>query len=114
MQYTGLQGKVFRMLEAVPWTRERHRKDEALVKLITAKKDWNNNVVATFSLKELTYLAHDFNSADRYWRQHLSNHPELRGMDYDTKEIVEQRKEIQLGYEPGFHEVNKKIETLVA
>lgn len=92
------------MLQAVSWTRERRNKDLALVKLLTNKKQWDGEIAA-FRLSELVDLAKDFNSADRYWRLLTGHHKELRGSDYDTKAIVEQRFEIeQLGMEPGYYQ----------
>lgn len=112
MIYSGLQGKVYRMLQQVSWTRERVNKDKALVKLLTLDKPWDGEITA-FRLSELVELAKDFNSADRYWRLLTSAHPELRGSDYDTKPIVEQRKQIEIGYEPNYKENLRKLETIV-
>lgn len=108
MKYAGLQGKVYLMLSEVPWTRNRVNKDKALVKLLTNKKQWDGDLAA-FRLNELVDLAKDYNSADRYWRLLTAEHTELRGNDYDTKQIVEQRKELSLGYESGFHENVRKL-----
>lgn len=42
----------------------------------------------------------DILSADRCWRKALEEYPELRGKDYDDKQILEQQTKISLGYEP--------------
>lgn len=100
MSYSGLQGRVYRMLQSVPWTRERHNKDKAIVKLLTA------HGVPT----DLVGFIQDANSADRYWRLLTSEHKELRGEDYNTKAIVEQRTQVSLGYEANYHENVKQLE----
>lgn len=106
--YHGLQGRVYAMLQQIPWSRERRRKDEALVRLLTNKKTWDGHISA-FTLDELVDLAKDFNSADRYWRLLTGEHKELRGNDYDTKQVVEQRKQIELGFEPGYAESTRQL-----
>ena len=37
---------------------------------------------------------------------------ELRGTDYDDKEVLEQEKMLELGYNPGHAQQVKKLETL--
>lgn len=113
MLYQGLQGRVHRMLQEIPWTRERANKDRALVKLLTNKKQWDGDLAA-FRLSELVDIAKDFDSANRYWRLLLDDdhHPELRGRDYDTKQIVEERAQLSLGYESGYHENVKRLELI--
>lgn len=74
--------------------RERANKDKGIANLIMKKyhieipKDKRDDVIK------------DILSADRYWRMALLENEELRGNDYQTKQIVEQRKELQLGYQP--------------
>lgn len=111
MIYSGLQSRVYKLLQNYPEARERRNKDYWLVKLLTNKKSWDGDISA-FRLQELVELAKDFNSADRYWRLLTGNHSELRGNDYDTKPIVEQRKTLNLGYEMGYHQNIKKLQTL--
>lgn len=105
MKYAGLQGKVYLMLSEVPWTRERRDKSRALVRLLTER-----GTKFPSSEKELEEFGKDFSSADRYWRLLTENHPELRGSDYSTKVVIEQKFEIgQLGMESGFHENVRKL-----
>jgi hypothetical protein len=57
--------------------------------------------------KVLTQIVDECLTLNRYWRKTLAQYPELRGDDYSTKQIVEQRKELELGVaEIG---VNQKI-----
>lgn len=46
---------------------------------------------------------------DRAWRKALQENPELRGSDYSDKEVLEQSKELELGYAPNYQ---KDIKTL--
>lgn len=46
-------------------------------------------------------------SLDRAWRKMLQENPELRGTDYDDKEMLEQDKQLELGYMPG-HDADVK------
>lgn len=101
MIYHGLQSRVYKMLQEIPWTRERRRKDEALIRLLTNNKQWDGEM-AVFRLSELVEIAKDYDTANRYWRQILAENPSLQGRDYSTKKILEQRKEISLGYEVGY------------
>lgn len=54
----------------------------------------------------MTALIQDANSMDRYWRKLTRENPELRGIDYETKKIVVQRKQKDLGYESGYFELS--------
>ena len=46
----------------------------------------------------------DVLGADRYWRMILAEDESLRGTDYGTKDIIESRTEIALGYEPNYYQ----------
>ena len=52
---------------------------------------------------KLVDFCHDFESYCRIWRKVLSENPELRGKDYDTKEIIEQEYQMKIGYEPNYN-----------
>ena len=106
-----LQNRVHQMLKEIPWTRERLRKDEAIVKLLTNKKQWDGNKTV-FTLQELTDLAKDFDSANRYWRLLTARHTELQGRDYKDKIIYEQRKILDLDYEMGYNSLSRLSKNL--
>lgn len=107
MIYHGLQGHIYSFLQRNVWARERRNKDKAIVLAL-----YERNYGYPKNPQQLVEFVQDYNSADRYWRLLTSAHPELRGQDYDTKQIVEQRKVLNLGYEPGYHEVNRRLETV--
>lgn len=102
MKYSGLQGHMHSFLQRNVWARERRNKDKAIVMALYEK-----NYGYPKNPRELVEFVQDYNSADRYWRLILANHSELRGTDYETKQIVEQRAQITLGYESGYHELSR-------
>lgn len=90
---------MFGFLERNVWARERRNKDKAIVIAL-----YERNLGYPKTPQELVDFVKDYASADRYWRLILAEHKELRGQDYDTKAVVEQRFEIeQLGMEVGYH-----------
>lgn len=108
MIYSGLQLRVYRMLQGVVWTRERRRKDEALVSLLTS--NWTFERPPT--KEALIELVRDYNTADRFWRKLLEVHPEIRGQDYLDKRKYAEKKKIELGFEVGYSKdilMHKKI-----
>lgn len=54
----------------------------------------------------------DIMNADRYWRMELSENPAVRGSDWKTKDEMEQKKVMELGYEGNFRGNIKKLKTL--
>ena len=93
-------------LEKEPRGRERMQHQRAMVNLLLVKYPELNSVPKD----KLVDFAHDFESYCRLWRKCLEECPELRGKDYDTKQIVEQEYQIGLGYESGYND--KKLRFL--
>lgn len=85
-------------LRNYPWFRERKDKNLGIAKLIVMKyHPWlagNEEKLA-----DLVVLA---GTLDRAWRKILQDNPELRGLDYEDKAVLEQEKQMELGYEVGF------------
>lgn len=106
--YKGLQGKLYEYLKIEPRARERHFKDRACVNLLLEKYP----TLKEIPKEMLIAFVQDYNSLDRYWRLLTAAFPELRGSDYDTKEKVETRKELSLGYYPNFQADIKKLATI--
>ena len=105
--YKGLQGQIYRYLQAEPQARERRSKDRAIVNLLIR----NYPLLKEIPKETLIKVVQDFNSFDRYWRLITGLHPELRGRDYNgdgfkSKEQLEQEYQIGRGYEGG---ANMKI-----
>lgn len=79
--------------------RERRNKNKYIGAIVLMKY----GVELTPKLKDqLADLVTDMMNADRYWRMHTHEYPELRGKDYDTGKVVEQKKILELGYEMGY------------
>lgn len=102
------QELIEKALEKFPWFRERKDKNLGIAKLIVMKfHPWlagNEDKLA-----DLVVLA---GSLDRAWRKALQDNPSLRGKDYDDKVVLEQEKQLDLGYTPGYEadlKANKKL-----
>lgn len=76
------------------WFRERKNRLIGISKLL--KKQYNVEI----DDKMLADLICEAQSMDRAWRKVLEENPELQGSDYGDKEKLEQRTQINLGYEP--------------
>lgn len=53
-----------------------------------------------------------FDSYRHAWTDVTKDCKELRGKDYDDKKMLEQKKQIELGYSPGYHQDIAKLKTL--
>lgn len=100
---------VKRELELSPWSRERCNKNKFVARLLWKK--WRIDE-GRLHLGILEDMISDVSSYARMWQKVLQENPELRGKDYDTKFKVVQKKQLELGYESGFHDNIKKLETL--
>ena len=85
-------------LEQEPKGRERMNRDRAMVNLLLIKYPLLKEVPKD----KLVNFAHDFESYCRLWRKVLEENKDLRGKDYDTKQVVEENYMLNLGYEPGY------------
>ena len=95
-------------LEKYPKGRERESKNRFIAWILEQKYEHIDRV----SIDSIEILIVDASSYDRAWRQVLQYEPELRGTDYNKKDILEQKKELELGYVPGYHQDIKKLNTL--
>ena len=82
-----------------PRSRERFLHQRGMVNLLLEKYPELKDV----SKDKLVDFCHDFESYCRIWRKVLSENPNLRGSDYETKEIVEQQYQQKIGYEANYH-----------
>ena len=90
-------------------SRERKNKNRFVANCLWQK--WNLDS-RSLNIELLVSLIMDARSYERMWQMVLKDHVHLRGNDYDDKKKIVQNKQIELGYEPGFHENVKKLETL--
>lgn len=102
-----MKNEILEYLKSDARFRERKCKNKGIANLISKKygieipKDKRDDFIA------------DILNADRNWRKALEENPELRGSDYAQKDILEQQKEISLGYGVAFTCDQKKLEDWV-
>lgn len=93
--------QVKQWLEEYAEMRERKNKDKYLFALVLK----HHGIPLTPELKAKAHdIMGDLLSADRQWRKVLEENPELRAKDYlENKDLLEQQKMIELGYEVGYY-----------
>lgn len=89
-----LKERVKDFLVAEPRARERRNRTRAIVNLLRPGLPEVERI-------KLISLIEDAESANRYIRDWQLNDPTLRGTDYQDKTALEQRVQLDLGYEPG-------------
>jgi len=86
-------------LEKYPKARERRNRNDFICWIL-----WDEyRVDRGLSKQQLQNLIISAETYGRMWRQVTLENKHLRGGDYDTKEKVEQEKQIALGYEVGYN-----------
>lgn len=88
--------------------RERKNKDRGIVNLLIQRYP----SLETIQKEILIDAVKDYNSMDRLWRLALSEDESLRGSDYNQKEELSQKKQLDLGYILGFEESIKALNRL--
>ena len=97
---------ILQYLKDHPAFRERSTKGKWIAGIVLKKY----GIELTPKLKDqLQDLFTDMMNADRYWRLHTAEYPELQGTDYGTKTVVEQEKQIELGYQPMNAHYSKQL-----
>lgn len=101
-------------LEREPKFRERKNKDRGIINLLMKKYPEIRRAVETQEIRKetITAMVQDYASMDRAWRQVLERNEHLRGADYAEKVKLEQEKQIELGYTPGFYRDVKKLRNI--
>ena len=105
---TTLFDTMVRYLESEPRARERRSKDRGIVNMLIRQFP----ALEEIPKETIVEIVQEYNSLDRYWRKAMLEHPHLRGADYDTKAVVEQRAMQSIGYEVRHHQDVRKLETL--
>ena len=98
-----LEDKLRTYLQDTPKARERMNKVRAICNLLQR----NHPSIQGLSKEVIMEIIDETIALERYWRKILLDNPELRGADYETKRLVVQRKQVELGYEGG---ANVKLE----
>lgn len=94
------------ILKDHPFTRERVNKNKTVARMLQKKYP---NELEHISLQRIEDMIVDAHNLDRAWRKVLQDNPSLRGSDYEEKVVLEQKKELELGYTPGFAQDVKRL-----
>ena len=101
-----MEQEILQHLEQYIEFRERRKKDKGIALIL--KEKYKLDVDTSL----LTRLIQDANSMDRFWRKSLLENEHLRGIDYNDKKVLEQKREISLGYEPNYKRNIKQLKVL--
>lgn len=93
-------------LEETIWFRERRNKNYGIAEILIKEHALNVNA------KRLEEIIVEYASLDRQWREVTKDHPHLRGSDYEDRVRLMQEKQIELGYEVGYHNDLKQSKLL--
>ena len=98
-----MNDRVLNYLKEEPRFRERKNKNRGIVNLLIRMHPSLGKAVETGVLTKdtITTMLQEYATMDRHWRQHLEMNEDLRGSDYGEKEVLEQEKMLEMGYEPG-------------
>ena len=91
-----IQEKIEKYLESNPVFRERRNKNRMIAGILKSQFGLQD------SLNTVEAVAVEASSLDRAWRKALQDRPELRGDDYQSKQSLENKSRIELGYGAGF------------
>lgn len=109
-----LQEEIISYLENNPKYRERKYRGHLLANLALRASQLGNKWSRgeKLSIQELCAFAVKFDSYRHAWTDVMKDCKELRGTDYDDKEILVQEKLIEMGYRPGHLSDIKQIKQL--
>lgn len=82
-----------------PKARERRNKIHAICNLLHR----NHPAIQGISKDVLMGIIDEVIAYERLWRKILLDNPNLRGVDYETKKQIVQKKQIELDYESGYY-----------
>ena len=94
------------LLENYPSARERRNKWRAIACIL--KRRYRLEIPDRI----MASLLSDASSLSREWRRLLQENESLRGRDYYEKKVLEQAKQIDLGYEGGYSQKAKRLQRL--
>lgn len=101
-----MKEEVLTYLKQEPRFRQRSAKWRGIADLLIKK--YNLDI----DRRKLADVIADGSTADRSWRMALKENKDLRGTDYNDKDILEEQAQINLGYTPNYHEDVRKLKTL--
>lgn len=91
-------------LETHEKARERANRYKALVAIIKRDLNLDNISISDSTLEEIISLGMTYNRSINRIQQ---LYPELRGTDYKDKKTLQQKAQLEQGYEPGFYQDKK-------
>lgn len=97
-------------LKKEPRARERKNKNRAIANVIL--QPYLKGFGINGNKEIMADMVGEILSLDRKWRKILEENPDLRGTDYEQKDILEQQAQINLGYEPDYKNNVAKLKTL--
>jgi len=97
--------KVKEYLEVQPLARERKNHGRAMVNLLLQRYPEFKEI----KKETLVEFCKDFETYTRAWRAVTERNPSLQGADYLEKQILEENKMLELGYEVGYNQPKLKI-----
>lgn len=99
---------IYNYLIREPKARERHLHQRAMVNILLEKYPELKEIPKD----KLVDFCHDFESYCRIWRKVVEENENLRGLDYNTKDKVEQEYMLRVGFEPNYQNNVRMLETL--
>lgn len=96
-------------LKKEPRARERRNKNRAIGNIILGNCF---PLYESVDKERMADMVGQVLSLDRKWRKILEDNPNLRGTDYDEKQILEEKKMLELDYEPDYKNNVAKLKTL--
>jgi hypothetical protein len=101
-------------LETEPRARERKNRARVVWNLLEKLEKVLNRNQTIESMSKDFFINHfsKIQSLNRSVNRIQQLYPELRGTDYEDKEVLEQEAQLEQGYTPGFNQDIKKLNTL--
>ena len=87
------------------YARERRNRRQVIQEMLLQKYGDGS---PAFPVDKLSDFAEDWVSYDRIFRLVQQENPEVRGKDYDDGKALSQVKQLELGYQPGYHSMIRK------
>lgn len=114
---TTLKSKVRNYLKNELRFRERKNKYKGLVNLLIIDHPFLASIIEHYGndargKERAIDLFIEFMTMNRWWNKLLRDNEELRGKDYNDKKILEQEKQIELGYTSGYYQDLKRLRKL--
>lgn len=107
--------KIKLKLEAFPDFRERRFRKNRLAILALRELEYEYKIKENIplTLEQLVEFASKYDNYRHEYDRVQKECPNLQGQDYQDGKILSEEKQIEFGYEPGYHQDIKKLKTLI-